>query len=419
MFEVKKRIKNALGRAGVLSTSHGEINTPAFAAVATKAAVKALTVEQAREAGSQVILANTYHLYLQPGEEIVRKSGGLHKFMNWSGPIMTDSGGFQVFSLGAGYERHVSKIAKAPLDEEVFQDNQRQTKKLASIDEGGVTFKNPADGKTYRLTPEKSIGIQHKLGGDIIFAFDECTSPLAPYNYQKEAMERTHRWAERSLHYHQYRGEGKLMRFTKSLLKIQENGEPYKQYLFGIVQGGRFEELRKESARVISKMGFDGFGIGGSFEKEDIDKALRWVNTILPEEKPRHLLGIGEPLDLILAVENGADLFDCAAPTRAGRNGTLYTKEGKINITNAKYKADFSKIDESCKCYICSPRPGGASYTKAYIAHLFKAREMLAATLASIHNLYFINNLMKKIRESILEDNFSRMKNNFLKKYKE
>jgi queuine tRNA-ribosyltransferase len=422
MLEIRKRIKNALGRAGVLSTSHGEIYTPAFSAVATKATVKALTVEEVKEAGSQVILSNTYHLHLEPGEEIIKKIGGLHKFSNWPGPIITDSGGFQVFSLGAAYGKKISKITDSidpelepsvqyGVSEEILSKNHINGKSLASIDEEGVTFKNPVDGKTHRLTPEKSIEIQHKLGADIIFAFDECTSPLATYEYQKEAMDRTHRWAKRSLNYHKHRNDGKLIGLTKGLLKAKESRNKHQQYLFGIVQGGRFRDLREESARVISKIDFDGFGIGGSFEKEDIDKSLKWINTILPENKPKHLLGIGEPVDLILAVENGADLFDCVTPTRMGRNGTLYTVRGKINITNAKYRNDFSSLDKNCQCYTCK------NYTTAYVHHLFKAREMLASTLGSIHNLYFINNLMGRIRESILEGNFNKLKDNFFKKY--
>jgi queuine tRNA-ribosyltransferase len=411
MFKIQKKIRNALGRAGVLTTSHGEIQTPAFATVATKATVKALSPEQAKEALGQVILANTYHLYLQPGEKIIQKAGGLHKFSNWPGPFITDSGGFQVFSLGQAFEKKISKIAKTPIDEETLPESNTNRKNLVSIDEEGVTFKNPADGKIHRFTPERSVEIQQALGADIIFTFDECTSPLASLEYQKQAMERTHRWAKISFNYHRNPKRGKLFRFTKKLLKIADEEYP-RQYLFGIVQGGRFENLRKESARFISKIDFDGFGIGGSFEKEDIDKALRWVNLILPEEKPRHLLGIGEPKDLILAVENGADLFDCVNPTRLGRNGTLYTQRGKINSTKSSYKNDFSKIDEGCRCYCCQ------NFSKAYLHHLFKAGEMFGATLASIHNLYFINNLMNKIRESILAGKFFDFKEEFLKKYR-
>ncbi len=422
MFKVESKINGALGRAGVLHTSHGEIKTPAFATVGTKATVKALTPEQVRDTGSQVVLANTFHLFLQPGERVVKMAGGLNRFMNWPGPTITDSGGFQVFSLGAafsseksgGTKRKISKIAKVPADENIIlDDGQQGGGGLAIIDEDGVSFRDPSSGAPHRLTPERSIEIQRSLGADVIFSFDECTSPFAPHEYQKEAMERTHRWAERCLVNHRNKGESKIRRITREILKIEEEKEinPTQQ-LFGIVQGGRFEDLRKDSARVIGKMDFDGFGIGGSFGKADIDEALRWVNIILPEEKPRHLLGIGEPVDLILGVENGADLFDCVIPTRMGRNGGLFTKNGKINITNSKFKKDFSRIEDDCRCYTCQ------NYTMAYLAHLFKAREMLAATLASIHNLYFINNLMSEIRKSILEGYFPKFKDEFLKKYK-
>lgn len=411
MFKIEKKIRNALGRAGILSTPHGDIKTPAFATVATKATAKALSPEQVKEALGQVILSNTYHLHLQPGEKIVNKAGKLHSFTNWHGPIITDSGGFQVFSLGQILDKKVSKVSKIPVDDDIPSDIQNNGKKGVLIHEEGVTFKNPIDGAVHHLSPEKSIEIQQKLGADIIFAFDECTSPLASAEYQKEAMDRTHRWAKRSLDYHKNRDQGKLMKFTRDLLKIKEE-ERQTQFLFGIVQGGRFENLRKESARFISKLDFDGFGIGGSFEKEDINKALAWVNMILPEEKPRHLLGIGEPIDVILAVENGADTFDCVNPTRLGRNGTLYTQFGKINITNKRYRSDFSKIEENCNCYSCR------NFTKAYISHLFRAREIFGATLASIHNLYFINNLMNDLRKSILSGKFLDFKEEFLRKYR-
>lgn len=392
-FSIVKKLSNGLGRAGVLETPHGKIETPAFVVVGTKGSVKSLTPEDVADLGAQVVLANTYHLYLQPGDETVRDMGGLHKMMNWTGPTMTDSGGFQAFSLGAAFGKGVSKIAKE--DEEKNGDEGSQEEpKLAHIDEDGVTFKSPFDGSKHKFTPERSMEIQHNIGADMIFAFDECTSPHASHEYQKEAMERTHRWAERSLAAH----------------KKNKNAQE-KQAIFGIVQGGRFQDLREKSARVISKMDFDGFGIGGSFTKEDMDTAVGWVNKILPEEKPRHLLGIGEPMDLFGGAENGADLFDCVAPTRIGRNGSFYTKNGKINILNASFRSDLSPIDEGCGCYTCK------NYTRAYVAHLFRAREMLGATLGSIHNLYFIVNLVKKIRQSILDENFAEYKEEFLRKF--
>lgn len=393
-FSITKKIPNKLGRAGIIETPHGQIETPSFTVVGTKATVKALTPDQVKELGAQVVLANTYHLYLQPGSTLIKQAGGLHKFMNWSGPTMTDSGGFQVFSLGAAYgEGGVSKFTTEQTGDELVSDEikNEQITKLAKIDEDGVTFRSHLDGSEHRLTPEKSIQIQHDIGADIIFAFDECTSPLADYNYQKEAMERTHRWAERSLAEHKRLG-----------------GE---QGLFGIVQGGRFQDLREESARFIGSLDFAGFGIGGSFNKIDMGTAVGWVNQVLPEEKPRHLLGIGEPEDLFAGIENGADTFDCVAPTRMARNGTLMTAHGRVNILNAQYRNDFTSVENGCQCYTCQ------HYFKAYLAHLFRAKEMLAGTLASIHNLYFLVNLTKKIRQSILDGKFEGYKEEFLKNY--
>ena len=380
---------------GVITTPHGVIHTPAFVAVGTKATIKSLNPEQVQEAGVEVVLGNTYHLYLQPGDEIVHDAGGIGKFMNWKGPTMTDSGGFQVFSLGVAYGKDMSKILKITdpslLIPERFDDN--DAPRLAKIGQDGVSFKSHLDGSIHYITPEKSIQIQHNLGADIIFAFDECTSPTEDLKYQEEALERTHRWAERSLVEHKK-------------LNLEN-----KVSLFGIVQGGREEILRKKSANFIKNLDFDGFGIGGSLAKEDMATAVKWVNEILPEEKPRHLLGIGEPEDLFMGIENGVDLFDCVLPTRLGRNGTIYTKTGKIIIMNTKFRNDFEPIEEDCECYTCK------NYTRAYIAHLFHGKEMLAGTLASIHNLYFITNLVKKIRQSILDDNFFEFKEEFLKGY--
>lgn len=404
-FKIQKKLKDSLGRVGVLETPHGVIETPAFVTVGTKATVKSLNSDQVREAGAQVVLGNTYHLFLQPGDEIVRDAGGIGKFMNWKGPTMTDSGGFQVFSLGAAYGKDISKVVKITdpslMIPERFDDS--DAPRLAKIGQDGVSFKSHLDGSIHYITPEKSIQIQHNLGADIIFAFDECTSPAEDLKYQTEALERTHMWAKRCLAEH---------------LKLEEEKKGnFPQALFGIVQGGREESLRKMSAKVISEMqiggkGFDGFGIGGSFAKEDMSTAVKWVNEILPPEKPRHLLGIGEPEDLFMGIENGVDLFDCVLPTRLGRNGTIYTKTGKFIIMNTKYRNDHSKIEEDCECYTCQ------NYTRAYIAHLFHGKEMLAGTLASTHNLYFIVNLVKRIRQSIIDDNFFEFKKEFLANYK-
>lgn len=393
-FKIEKKLKGELGRAGVIKTKHGEIHTPAFVPVGTKATVKALTPEQVKDLGVEVVLGNTYHLYLEPGDELVYRAGGLHKFMNWPGPVITDSGGFQVFSLGVAYGKELSKVVSITdpslLIPERFDD--KDAPRLAKIGEDGVSFKSHLDGSVHYITPEKSIQIQHNLGADIIFAFDECTSPTEDLRYQTEALDRTHRWAERSLVEHEKLNNKDIA-------------------LFGIVQGGRDENLRKKSAQFISALPFDGFGIGGSFAKEDMSSAVKWVNGVLPEDKPRHLLGIGEPEDLFMGIENGVDLFDCVAPTRNARNGSLYTRYGKININNTQYRTDFAKIEEGCACYTCS------HFTRAYIAHLFRGKEMLAGTLASIHNLYFIVNLVKKIRQSILEDSFEEFKKEFLDNY--
>ncbi|NCN07981.1 tRNA guanosine(34) transglycosylase Tgt [Candidatus Parcubacteria bacterium] len=388
------------GRAGVLETPHGVIHTPAFVSVGTKATVKALTPEQIIETGAEVVLANTYHLYLEPGDERVKKLGGLHKFMNFSGPMMTDSGGFQVFSLGAAYGKELSKITKITDPSQMLSERSLdgEVPRLANIGADGVSFRSHHDGTLHYITPEKSIDIQHNLGADIIFAFDECTSPTEDFRYQEEALERTHRWALKSLDYHQ--------------------SKPNKdtQALFGIVQGGREESLRKKSAEFIGNLDFDGFGIGGSFAKEDMETSVKWVNEILPKDKPRHLLGIGEPEDLFMGVENGVDLFDCVAPTRNGRGGTLYTSKGKINIRNAEYREDTGPVDEKCECPVCNPSAGG--YSRAYLCHLYRSHEMLGGTLGSMHNLYFIINLVKKMRQAILDNKFIEFKEEFLSEYK-
>lgn len=428
-FKIQKKLKNSLGRVGFIETPHGIIKTPAFVAVGTKATVKSLNPLQIKEAGSQVVLGNTYHLYLQPGDEIVRDAGGVGKFMNWDGPTMTDSGGFQVFSLGVAYGKDMSKVLKITdpslMIPERFDDSRAPA--LAKVGQDGVSFKSHLDGSMHYITPEKSIEIQHNLGADIIFAFDECTSPAEELKYQEEALDRTHRWAKRSLERHIQLEEEKKKTSYKGTIQ-------HTQALFGIVQGGRDERLRKLSAKAISEMqiesgidpvtgearftGFDGFGIGGSFAKEDMSTAVKWVNEVLPEEKPRHLLGIGEPEDLFMGIENGVDLFDCVLPTRLGRNGMIYTKSGKINITNAKYKTDYSKIEDDCDCFTCKNTENGGYFSRAYIAHLFRGDEMLAGTLASIHNLHFIVSLVARIRNSILEDSFYQFKESFLYSYK-
>lgn len=391
-FEIKKKM-SGLGRAGVISTPNGDIQTPSFVVVGTKANVKGVTPEMLKDLGTQVTLANTYHLYLQPGDKIVAEAGGFPKMMNWDGPTMTDSGGFQVFSLGEAFGTGVSKVASGEDIVVSERKGYKKSKKFAHIDEDGVTFKSYLDGSKHRFTPESSMEIQWNLAADMIFAFDECTSPLADHDYQREAMDRTHRWARRSLDRH------------------EELDPENVQALFGVVQGGRFQDLREESARVLGDMNFDGYGIGGSFNKDDMAQAVGWVNSILPEEKPRHMLGIGEPMDIFAGVENGCDLFDCVSPTRVARHGRIYTYDGPINIKNGRFKRDLNPLVEGCECYTCQ------NYTRGYIHHLLRSKEMLGQTLGSIHNLYFIVKLIDDIRASIYDDSFEEFKKEFIERY--
>jgi queuine tRNA-ribosyltransferase len=407
-FTIEKKHVKGLARAGQIHTPHGDIQTPAFVVVGTKASVKSLMAEDLSQyVGNSVTLANTYHLFLQPGHEILKEAGGLHSFTGWKTPTMTDSGGFQVFSLGAAFGKGVTKFAKGEVTENdtempikkglnVYSQKYAEDHgKLCVIDEEGVTFTSHLDGSMHRFTAERSIDIQHAIGADIIIAFDECTSPTADYEYQKEAMDRTHRWAKRSILAHKQNYQA---------LK--------KQGLYGVVQGGRFLDLRQESARILSDMDFDGFGIGGSFSKEDLGDSLKVVNELLPEDKPRHLLGIGEPEDIVQGVLQGCDTFDCVAPTRIGRTGTIYVHTGamittpcgtftypetkKLNLRNAKFVNDHSVLDPLSSGYVAQ------HYTKAYVAHLFRAGEILGPHLASIHNLNFIVNFTQNLRDQLL-----------------
>ncbi len=389
-FIVKNTIEGKKGRTGMLKTPHGEIQTPAFIIVGTKATVKAVTPAQLQELECQVALSNTYHLYLRPGEKIVEQMGGLHTFMQWDGPTITDSGGFQVFSLGFAIEHGVGKVAS----ETAEKTQKKPGKKLMNVDDEGVTFYSHIDGSEHRLTPESSIAIQEKIGADIILAFDECTSPLSTYEYTKQSMIRTHNWAQRCIKVHKT-----------------------DQALFGIIQGGRWRDLREESAKAIASMGFDGYAIGGSFGKLEMYDVLDWVVPYLEDNKARHLLGIGEIDDIFESVERGADMFDCILPTRNGRLGQLYitpeaggNKDGKwlMKITNSAYKEDSNPIDPSCDCYTCT------HFTRAYLRHLFVSHELLAYTLATIHNLRFMMRLMKNIRESIDNGHFAALKKKWL-----
>jgi queuine tRNA-ribosyltransferase len=356
--------RDGRARAAVLHTAHGEIPTPAFAPVGTQATVKALTPEQVHGVGASLLLANTYHLYLRPGEKVIADCGGLHRFMAWPGPILTDSGGFQVFSLS----------------------DRRQ------VDDDGVTFRSHLDGSTHRFTPEKVIAIQEALGADIIMAFDECAAPY-DRGYIEQAMTRTHAWAERCL-------------------KAKQRTD---QTLFGIVQGGVFPDLRAASAAAIASLGFPGIAIGGlsvGETKAEMLAAIERVTDILPEDKPRYLMGVGSPEDLVEGVVRGVDLFDCVLPTRMARNQAALTRAGRINLRNAAYISDERPIDPGCDCYTCR------TFSRAYLRHLIVAREMLAATLTSIHNLRSLVLLMSDLRRAILEGRLDAFASEFRNSYR-
>jgi queuine tRNA-ribosyltransferase len=380
-FEIKKRFGKA--RTGVLTTPHGQIRTPGFVPVATRGALKGASFEMIGSFGADIFMVNTFHFYCKEEHKTVKKMGGLHKFLNTDYSLMTDSGGFQVFSLGAGYGQ---KTGKLPHKEVVKKNCKEKIKrKMVKIEEDGVVFNSPFDGSRIKITPESSVKAQEDLGADLIFAFDECTSPLASYEYQKESLLKTHRWAQQSL----------------------ESLKNDNQRMMGIVQGGRFEDLRKESARFVSSLPFFGFGIGGSFgesfgdSKENMYSILDILEEELPDEKPRHLLGIGEPEDLIEASLRGVDLFDCVIPTRFARHGTALTSKGRVNIKNASYKEDKKVLDSDCDCRVCK------NYSKSYLCHLARKKEIYGIILLTEHNLYFILNLMEKIREAIVKNDFS------------
>ncbi len=375
-----------LGRTGRITTAHGEIRTPAFIPVGTLANVKGVLPEIMAEHGAQALLANAYHLYLQPGADVVDAAGGLGRFMNWSGPTYTDSGGFQVLSLGSNYKKVLSHqfANTAPTPEEERREAVRRNR--AAVDDDGVVFRSHLDGSRHRFNPEISLDIQHHLGADIMFAFDELTSLLHPYDYQVESLARTHRWAQRCINHHW-------------LLTSRNPQRPYQQ-LFGVLQGANYEDLRREAARTMRDMecegeGFDGFGLGGALEKEQLGTIVSWMTSELPDSKPRHLLGISEPDDFFRAIEAGADTFDCVNPSRVARNGALYTPDGRVNVTNARFKRDFAPLVEDCECYTCR------HYSRAYLHHLFRSHEILASTLGTIHNEYFTLTLVDRIRESI------------------
>ena len=364
-YKLEKTDKNA--RAGVIETPHGKIETPVFMPVGTQATVKTMTKEELNTIDTEIILGNTYHLYLRPTDTLINDFGGLHKFMNWEKPILTDSGGFQVFSLGD----------------------------LRKIKEEGVYFSSHIDGSKHFLSPEKSIEIQNNLGSDIMMALDECPPGLSSREYLIPSIERTTRWAERC---------------------IKANKNPERQGLFAIVQGGIYEDLREKSMNELLQMddGFAGYAIGGlavGEPREDMYRILEYITPKLPKDKPRYLMGVGEPLDMLEAVEDGVDMMDCVQPTRIGRHGTVFTKYGRLVIKNAAYYRDPRPLDEGCDCYVCK------NYTRAYIRHLFKAEEILGQRLATYHNLYFLIKLMKEARKAILDEKFSEYKNDFIKNY--
>lgn len=394
-FKIDKELGgDTLARIGVISTPHGDIKTPAFIVVGTNATVKAMTPEMVRDAGGQAVLANAYHLYLRPGHELVQQAGGLARFMNWDGPTFTDSGGFQVLSLGSGYKKVLPmQSGEVPVEEAAAKPGERH----AFVDDDGVTFKSHLDGSEHRFTPEHSMRVQHALGADIIFAFDELTSLLDSYEYQVESLERTHTWARRCV---------------REMDKLRK-AEPDRDYqaLFGVIQGAQYEDLRRQAGQFMGALPFDGYGIGGAIEKAKLGEIVRWVNEELPKDKPKHMLGISEPDDIFAAIENGVDTFDCVSPTRVGRNGAFYTYEGRRNISTAAYKHDFGSLLEDCDCYACR------NYTRAYIQHLYKAKEILGLTLLSLHNEHFIIKLVDDIRHSIENSSFAELKDAWLKRY--
>lgn len=366
-FELIKKDKNSNARCGIIHTEHGSIPTPIFMPVGTRATVKTMTPEELKEIDAKIILGNTYHLYLKPGMEIMRKAGGLHKFMNWDRPILTDSGGFQVFSLAG----------------------------MRNINEEGVMFRSHIDGSKHFFTPEKSIEIQNDIHSDIMMSFDECVSYPSEYDYVKQSMERTIRWAKRGLDYH------------------KANSHP-DQSLFGIIQGGMYKDLRKISIEETCAMDFDGFSLGGlsvGESREEMVEILEFATPLLPEDKPRYNMGVGTPDYLFESFQAGIDMADCVLPTRIARNGTAMTHNGRLVVRNAKYKEDFGPLDPECDCYTCR------NYSRAYIRHLMNVNEILGARLLTYHNLYFLLKLSENIRQAIMEDRFLEYKKEFYDKY--
>ncbi|MDO8686888.1 MAG: tRNA guanosine(34) transglycosylase Tgt [Candidatus Berkelbacteria bacterium] len=428
-FKILKKNGKSKARAGVITTPHGIVETPAFIPVGTQATVKGLTPQDLREIGVQILFGNTYHLHLRPGEDIVEDFGGVGKFMAWNGVTITDSGGFQVFSLGRPGLTQIKKKINTDISENLFSDPRESSPVLVKITDEGVKFRSHIDGSLHMFTPEESIRIQHKLGADIILAFDECAPHPSTHEHTKQAMERTHRWSERCLEYHQKNSKLKtqianLNRKSQNLSSETYNSELIthnlsQQALYGIIQGGVYDDLRKESAKFISVLPFDGIAIGGvavGENKKEMRKAVDAVAAYLPDDKPRHLLGIGEVDDIFDAVERGMDTFDCVIPTRFGRYGVVMVgpKEEEVkgrfrlDMTKTKYAKSKEKLSADCSCFVCQ------TFTRGYLHHLFKAKELLAYRLVSYHNMHFTVNLVKKIRQSILDDGFGRLKNQWI-----
>lgn len=370
-FHISKKSKISNARIGFLETPHGVVETPSLVPVATQAVVKTMTSEEVVQTKTQLLIANTFHLHLKPGEQILAKVGGVHEFMHWKKPLMTDSGGFQVFSLGFGRDFGTGKILKEKNQNSIDLGAKPQHVKIT---QDGVEFRSPIDGVKLFLGPKESIAIQEKIGADIIFAFDECTSPIANHAYTKRSLEKTHRWAE-------------------ICLKAKKTS----QALYGIVQGGKFKDLRKESAEYIGSLDFDGFGIGGEFgdDKRAMPKMLGWVMEHLPEKKPRHLLGIGHIEDMRHIIKAGVDTFDCTAPTHYARRGVAFTSKGRIDLRQAKWMKKREPLDPNCVCPVC------LTYKKDYLSHLIRAHEITPLRLLTFHNLHYFNTIVEQLREEI------------------
>ncbi len=378
-FKIIKKSKKSRARLGILKTPHGEVQTPAIVGVATQGVVKTLSADEVLQTKTQILIANTYHLHQKPGEKLVAKNGGLHKFMNWPKPLMTDSGGFQVFSLGFGRDLQVGKLLKWFPGRGAETINHGENPNHVTITDEGATFRLPNGDEAF-LGPRESMKIQRQLGADIMFAFDECTAPLVSYEYAKKSLARTHAWAK---------------------ICLEANPVKSKQALFGIIQGSSFKDLREEASNYINSLGFPGFGIGGDLgkTKEEMSRIVGWVTAVLDESKPRHLLGIGYLEDIERIVKLGIDTFDCTVPTHYGRRGIAFTSTGKLDMNKAVFLKDLKALDKKCKCSVCG------TYTRSYLAHLIRAKEITGMKLLTIHNLYLFNSYVEKVRDKIRQGN--------------